>query len=116
MREWSSGVVEYWSDGMRGKRSLKVKKLYTIITAAFCVLIAWSFFVPCSAEDVKRMTKEELKGMLGDPSLVVVDVRTEGDWKSSEFKVKGAVREDPARVASWMDKYGKDKTLVFYCA
>jgi hypothetical protein len=57
MREWSSGVVEYWSEGMGEDRSLKVKRLYTIITVAFCVLIAWSFLVPCSAEDVKRMTE-----------------------------------------------------------
>ena len=93
-----------------------MKKLYKMATAVFCVLIAGSFLVPCSAEDVKRISKEELRGMLGDPSLVLVDVRTEGDWNSSEFKIKGALREDPARVASWMDKYGKDKTLVFYCA
>jgi hypothetical protein len=43
-------------------------------------------------------------------------VRTEGDWKADKFKIKGAVREDPNQVKSWMSKYGKDKTLVFYCA
>lgn len=54
--------------------------------------------------------------MLSDPSVVVIDVRTEADWKASKFKIKGAVREDPTQVASWMGKYDKDKTLVFYCA
>jgi rhodanese-related sulfurtransferase len=93
-----------------------MKNLYKIVMAVVCVLVAWAFLTPAPAEDVKRITKEELKGMLSDPSVIVVDVRTEGDWKGSEFKIKGAVREDPGQVASWMGKYGKDKTLVFYCA
>jgi len=90
-----------------------MKKPYPVVMAVFCVLVAWSY---CLGEEVKRITKEELKNMLSDASVVVVDVRAEGDWKSSEFKIKGAVREAPGRVASWMGKYGKDKTLVFYCA
>jgi rhodanese-related sulfurtransferase len=90
-----------------------MKKLGVVMTAVLCVLIAWGF---CVAQDVKRITKEELKNMLSDPSVVVVDVRTEADWKASQFKIKGAVREDPGKVASWMGKYDKDKTLVFYCA
>jgi len=90
-----------------------MKKFCVIGLAAFVVLIGWG---SCTAQEVKRITKEELKSMLTEPSVVVVDVRAEGDWKSSEFKIKGAVREAPGRVASWMGKYGKDKTLVFYCA
>jgi rhodanese-related sulfurtransferase len=31
-------------------------------------------------------------------------------------KIKGAVREDLEKVDTWMNKYPKDKTLVFYCA
>lgn len=74
------------------------------------------FATPAAAQDVKRMTIEELKGMLGNPDLVIVDVRRDGDWKSSKVKIKGAVREDQEKVEAWMNKYGKDKTLVFYCA
>jgi rhodanese-related sulfurtransferase len=62
------------------------------------------------------MSIEELKGMLGSPDLVIIDVRREGDWKSSTVKVKGSVREDADKVDAWMNKYPKDKTLVFYCA
>ncbi len=93
-----------------------MKKLCNIVVTIFCVLIVWGFLSPCAAEEVKRMTKEELKGMLGDRSVVLVDVRTEGDWMGSEYKIKGSVREDPARAPSWMGKYAKDTTLVFYCA
>jgi rhodanese-related sulfurtransferase len=63
-----------------------------------------------------RMTKEELKAMFGNPDLFVIDVRTQRDWKESDLKIKGSVREDPRAVESWANKYPKDKTLVFYCA
>ena len=39
-----------------------------------------------------------------------------GDWAPSNTKIKGAIREDPPKVSSWMEKYPKDKTLVFYCS
>jgi hypothetical protein len=71
---------------------------------------------PSLAQDVKRMSVEELKSMLGNPGLVVIDVRADGDWKSSTLKIKGAVREDPEKVDTWMSEYPKDKTLLFYCA
>jgi len=68
------------------------------------------------AADVPRMSKEELKAQLGNPDIIIMDVRTEGDWKSSQYKISGAVRENPSTVESWMAKYPKDKTLVLYCA
>ena len=68
------------------------------------------------AAEVPRMTKEELKTKLNDPGLVIVDVRVGKDWKGSEFKIKGAVRENPGDFSSWAGKYPKDKTLVLYCA
>ena len=68
------------------------------------------------AAEVPRMTKEELKTNLNDPGVVIVDVRVGKDWKGSEFKIKGAVRENPADLSSWVGKYPKDKTLVLYCA
>ena len=67
-------------------------------------------------ENVPRMTKEELKPLIGDPNVIVIDVRSMGDWQKDTLMIKGAVREDPVDVASWMDKYPKDKTIVFYCA
>ena len=68
------------------------------------------------AEEAKRMTKEELKAMLDSPDLVVVDVRTGRDWTGSDQKIKGALREDPRKVDDWAAKYGKEKTIVLYCA
>ena len=69
-----------------------------------------------AADEVPRMTKEQLKALLDDPDVVILDVRTSRDWKGSEKKIKGAIRENPKAVASWAHKYSKDKTLVLYCA
>jgi rhodanese-related sulfurtransferase len=66
--------------------------------------------------DVPRMTKDELKALLGSPDLLIVDVRLGRDWKESDLKIKGAVREESREVESWANKYSKDKTLVLYCA
>jgi rhodanese-related sulfurtransferase len=88
--------------------------LFVAVVTVFAV--AAVFAMPAAAQDAKRMTIEELKGMLGNPDLVIVDVRRDGDWNSSAIKVKGALREDPEKVDTWMSKYPKDKTLVFYCA
>jgi rhodanese-related sulfurtransferase len=47
---------------------------------------------------------------------MILDVRTGGDWKSSEFKIKGAVRANPYDFDKWAEVYPKNKTLVLYCA
>ena len=69
-----------------------------------------------AADEVPRMTKEQLKALLDDPNVVVLDVRRSKNWKESEEKIKGAVRKDPKRFKFWAHKYAKDKTLVLYCA
>jgi hypothetical protein len=61
-----------------------------------------------------RMAKEELKSLLGNPEVIVLDVRIAGGWKKSDWKIKGAIREDPEKIKSWSEKYAKDKTLIFY--
>ena len=66
--------------------------------------------------EVPLMTKEELKADLGDPNVVILDVRTARDWKAGEGKIPGAVREDPELLDQWAAKYPKEKTLVLYCA
>jgi len=93
-----------------------MRKVILLMAIAMVFAVLAFFATPAAAQDVKRITIEELKGMLGTPDLVIVDVRRDGDWKSSKVKIKGAVREDQDKVDAWMSKYPKDKTLVFYCA
>jgi rhodanese-related sulfurtransferase len=67
--------------------------------------------------EVPRITKEDLRSLLGNPDVIIVDVRIEEHWKESKSRIQRAVREDPEKdINTWADKYPKDKTLVFYCA
>ncbi len=67
--------------------------------------------------EAPRMTKEELKAKLGNPDIVIIDVRIGEEWKVSKEKIQGAIREDPEKdIKNWAEKYPKDKTLVFYCS
>ena len=66
--------------------------------------------------DIPRITKEELKAKLGDPDVIILDVRVENQWKESPKKILGAVHENATEVKSWAQKYPKDKTIVTYCA
>ena len=93
-----------------------MRKLNLLVAVVTVFALAAVFAMPAAAQEAKRMTIEELKGMLGNPDLVIVDVRRDGDWNSSAIKVKGALREDPEKVDTWMSKYPQDKTLVYYCA
>jgi rhodanese-related sulfurtransferase len=85
--------------------------LTVLIWAIAAVFVAASAI----AED-KRITKEEVMQMLGSPDLIIIDVRAALDWEKSARKIKGAIREDPDSVSSWMSKYPKDKTIAFYCS
>jgi rhodanese-related sulfurtransferase len=66
--------------------------------------------------EVPRMSVDELKSRLNDPSLLLIDVRAGGDWNGSSTKIKGAVREVYEKTEEWASKYDKDKTIVLYCA
>jgi rhodanese-related sulfurtransferase len=85
------------------------------IRLAVLFLVA-PFIGQAIAQESPRLTKEELKGQLGKPDVVIIDVRAKGDWEGSKEKIQGAVREDPGQVKQWASKYPKDKILVFYCA
>jgi len=85
----------------------------TLPLAMLGILLITTAAVP---NDVPRMTKEELKGHISAPNVIVLDVRTEKDWKASDLRIKGAIWEDPTKVDTWLGNYVKDKTFVLYCA
>jgi rhodanese-related sulfurtransferase len=84
--------------------------------ALFLLLASVPLSPDASAADPLRTTKEELKRRLGDPEIVIVDVRAGSDWKSSDRKIAGAVREDPNDMGGWEKRYSKDRPMVLYCA
>jgi len=57
-----------------------------------------------------------LRKVLGNPDVIVVDVRQQKGWNDSDLKIKGAIRENPDHIKEWMKRYPRNKTLVFYCA
>ena len=94
-----------------------MKEKLTIVLVAITTFALLGLFAKSAvAEDVSRMTKEELKSMMDETQVVVIDVRTGKDWEGSTSKIKGAVREQPRKATSWAGKYDKQKTYVLYCA
>ena len=94
---------------------MKISKLvFAAATLSAVVILMTACFA--QSQEVPRMSKEEVSKMLGNTDAIIIDVRQQSDWNNSKEKIKGAVREDPAEVATLMDKYPKDKTLIFYCA
>ena len=90
-------------------------KRLVVLMASILVGIG-AFSTPAVSKDVPRITKEELKALLDKPDLVIIDVRQNEHWNGSDFKIKGAIREDNSDVKSWVYKYPKDKLIVLYCA
>jgi hypothetical protein len=101
---------------------MRDQRTFSERVALFCLALSLVFVAGAcaavtpitSAARAPMMSKEELQPMLGNPDVIIIDVRAGGDWTSSDSKIKGAVREEPGKVDSWMDRYPKDKTLVFY--
>jgi len=92
----------------------KVKYTTSLIILPFLILL--TVISMSAAVDVPTITKEELKAQLDSSDVIILDVRTGKDWKSSEFKIKGAMRANPNEFDSWAATYPKDKTLILYCA
>jgi 3-mercaptopyruvate sulfurtransferase SseA len=69
---------------------------------------------PGAFPEVPRVTKKELRHMLTNPDVIVLDCRPVEQWRQSPQKIPGAVYADPHHVDSWAHGYPKDKILVMY--
>jgi hypothetical protein len=94
--------------------TIRLASLVILGIALACVAMSVTAAI-AAGEEVPRMTKEQAKAMLGNPDLVILDVRKAADWDGSDSKIQGAIREDPTNINAWADKYPKDKTLLLYC-
>jgi len=91
------------------------RKLTMFLGLAFVLLFA--FAMPAyGGGDAPRISTDELQAMLGSSELVLLDVRTNRDWKKSDKKIVGSVRVDHDDVKSWAGNYGKDQKIILYCA
>lgn len=81
---------------------------------AFILIALLSLTV--NASELTKISINQLKLMLDNPEIAVIDVRGSEDWQSSEFKIKGAIRGSPKNFESWVHDFSKDKILILYCA
>jgi len=91
-------------------------RLSTTWAVTLCLTVVGISALAALAQEAPRITKEELKEMLGNPDVIIIDLRLGRDWENSELRIEGALREDPGNLNSWISKYPREKTLVLYCA
>jgi len=102
---------------------MKKGTVLVLTTVALGCLVVAALSIPSLAKDpaeltpenVPRITKEEVKAMIGKPDAIIIDVRISGPLPPGEPLIKGAVVQDPRQVQSWMGKYPKGKIIVTYC-
>ncbi len=88
-----------------------------LLLGCLVVFVGMGMFVSgILSADAPRMTTDELKALLGKPDVILLDVRSGSDWKDSDLKIQGAIREEPGQIKSWSEKYSKEKIIVLYCA
>lgn len=94
---------------------MKKEKFSTIKSIVLgLALVVFISISALAADAVPRIGKEQLKEMLDNSDVVILDVRTSKDWQKSEFKIKGAIRRRPELFDSWANELPRGKTLVLY--
>ena len=105
-----------------------MKRLKIILGALACLLMLWSCAgsvntgeegsggTEQSVQEVVRISPAQLKAMLSDPELLIIDLRISQHWHRSDAKIPGAKRFDPQDVQSWAQDLDRDKKIVTYCA
>ena len=94
---------------------MRREKWCAALTVAVAMILAGCVQNLLPEPGIPRMTKEELKPLMGTSGVILLDVREPDDWNKGREKIAGAVREDPEKdVKTWAEKYPRDKTLVFY--
>ena len=60
------------------------------------------------------ITIHQLKLIMDNPEVIIIDVRTTKAWRDSPIKIKGAVRGAPKQFKSWAKDFPLEKALVLY--
>lgn len=75
---------------------MKRNPIAVSVTALLIASCASVGYVPLT--DILRITKEHLAELIGNPKVIILDVRGDQDWTESRQKIKGAVREEPRHL------------------
>lgn len=65
--------------------------------------------------EVQLMSIDQLAKEIGQDNLLIVDVRSDRDWKPSDRKITSAKRMAP-NDTGWIQKEPKGRRIVLYCA
>lgn len=79
------------------------------------VLLVFLHMSSTASAMVPTTSIDELRQLLGNPEVVILDVRHPRDWQASNKKIPGAIRIidgdfTPIKAA------GRDKRYILYCA
>lgn len=81
-------------------------------------LLALLFFLNMSgtaAAMVPTVSIDELRQLLGNPEVLILDVRHARDWQTSDKKIPGAIRIVDGDFTP-LKEADRDKRFVLYCA
>ena len=81
-----------------------------LLVGAFAIFLS----LPAGASEISIISGIQLKRILDNPEIVIIDVRGSKDWRSSNTKIKGAVRRIPKNFESWAHDFPTDKELILY--
>ncbi|MEN8143071.1 MAG: rhodanese-like domain-containing protein [Thermodesulfobacteriota bacterium] len=96
-----------------------MKKLaYITILAILMILPGCSSMVRVkhSLQGVSKISIQELKMLLDDKDVTILDARDVPDWQKSNAKIPSAIRANPDNLTAWVDKYDKERRTIVYCA
>ncbi len=99
--------------GRTGPEVNIMRKIAWLILLAALPLLAQAQCL-AAAPGVQYVSPDTLKGMLGDPNLILIDVRHPHEWARSQRMIKGAIRFSPDRADTWGPLLPRDKHIVLY--
>jgi hypothetical protein len=100
-----------------GENMKTIKTFHFIRPAMFTMIVfICSLLLSFKAVEAPRMDKDELRKLLDNPDVIILDVRTLSQWDQSDYMIKGAKRVDNFDSVDWEKAYPKDKTFVLYCS
>ncbi|MFP4035235.1 MAG: rhodanese-like domain-containing protein [Desulfovermiculus sp.] len=87
-----------------------------IFLAACAATYSDSDFQVDESDDVPRISIHQLKSMLDNNDIVVLDTRPKQQWEASSEKIPGAEHHSSFDAGEWSQQYSQNATIALYCA
>lgn len=107
-----------WMNNQLDKSNLNKHKFIgpgTVACITLLLIYSWTGFSSADIDkNVPAISVHQVKMLLNNSDVIIIDVRKYRNWWRSSKKILSAIREDPSKVDQWVQKYPKDKSLIFY--